>query len=113
MVRVMYFQNKKPIACHIYVLIKVIWPFIQNLILISKSDLIDPSPKSVGKTVTLVFLAFKISIAGRLDKVFATETVNPGSILDRVKPKTTKIDIHSFPAWRSALKKNRWRLDRV
>ena len=32
-----------------------------------------------------------------VDRVFATKTVNSGSIPGRVKPKTTKIDIHSFP----------------
>ena len=29
------------------------------------------------------------------DKVFATETVDRGSIPGRIKPKTLKIDIHS------------------
>ena len=34
----------------------------------------------------------------------AAETVNSGSIPGRVKPKTIKIDIHSFLARRSAIK---------
>ena len=34
----------------------------------------------------------------------ATETVDSGSAFGRVKPKITKIDIHSFPAKRSAIK---------
>ena len=36
-------------------------------------------------------------ISGRADGASATETVDLGSIPDRVKPKTTKIDIYSFP----------------
>ena len=32
----------------------------------------------------------------RLDRAFAPETVDLGSLPDRVKPKTIKIDIHSF-----------------
>ena len=39
-----------------------------------------------------------------MDKASATEVVDSGSIIDRVKPKTIKIGIHSFPAWRSAIK---------
>ena len=34
----------------------------------------------------------------------ATEILETGSISDQLKPKTTKIGSHSFPAWRSALK---------
>ena len=37
-------------------------------------------------------------ISGRVDRASATEAVNSGSIPGRVKPKTIKIDIHSFPA---------------
>ena len=37
-------------------------------------------------------------ISGRVDKASATETVDLGSIPSRVKPKTIKIGIHSFPA---------------
>ena len=37
-------------------------------------------------------------ISGRVDKASATETVAWGSIPGRVKPKTIKIDIHSFSA---------------
>ena len=55
------------------------------------------------------------------DKVFATETVDKGSIPGRIKPKTLKIDIHSCLAWRSASTRDsvkppscvmdRWQLD--
>ena len=41
---------------------------------------------------------------GRLDWAFATETIDMVSIPSEIEPKTLKIDIHSFPAWRSALK---------
>ena len=44
------------------------------------------------------------SISSRVDRASATETVDSGSITGRVKLKTIKIDIQSFPAWRSALK---------
>ena len=37
-------------------------------------------------------------ISGRVDRASATETVPTGSITERVKPNTTKIGIHSFPA---------------
>ena len=43
----------------------------------------------------------------------ATEAVDSGSIPGRVKPKTIKIGIHSFPAWRSALKGTVWSFHRV
>ena len=43
-------------------------------------------------------------ISDRVDRASATETVNLSSIPSRVKPNTTKIGIHSFPAWRSAIK---------
>ena len=47
----------------------------------------------------------KIGIhSGRVDRAPATETVDSSSIPDRVKPKTIKICVHSFPAWRSAIK---------
>ena len=38
------------------------------------------------------------SISGRVDRASATEAVDTGSIPGRVKPKTTKIGIHSFRA---------------
>ena len=38
------------------------------------------------------------SISGRVDRASATKTVDLGSIPGRVKPKTIKIGIHSFPA---------------
>ena len=37
-------------------------------------------------------------ISRQVDKAFATEAVNSGSIPGWVKPKTTKIGIDSFPA---------------
>ena len=43
-----------------------------------------------------------LPISGRVDKTFATETVDSGSIPVRVKPKTIKFNIHSFLACRSA-----------
>ena len=50
---------------------------------------------------------------GRVDRASATEAVDTGSIPGRVKPKTIKIGIHSFPAWRSAIKGTVWSLHRV
>ena len=44
-------------------------------------------------------------ISGRVDKASVTETVDSGSIPDRVKSKTIKIGIHSFPAGLSTIKK--------
>ena len=53
-----------------------------------------------------------------MDRASATEVVDLGSIPGRVKPKIIKIGIHSFPAWRSAIKgavrggqMDRWQLD--
>ena len=46
---------------------------------------------------TLYSTLFK-PISGRVDRASATEAVDTGSIPGRVKPKTIKIDIHSFPA---------------
>ena len=39
-----------------------------------------------------------LPISGRVDRASATEAVDSGSIPGRVKPKTIKIGIHSFPA---------------
>ena len=36
-------------------------------------------------------------ISGRVDRASVTETVDSGLILNRVKPKTIKVEIHSFP----------------
>ena len=48
---------------------------------------------------------FEKPISGRVDRASVTEQVNySSSIPGRVKTKTIKIGIHSFPAWRSALK---------
>ena len=52
-------------------------------------------------------------ISGRVDRASATEAVDSGLIPGRVKPKTIKIGIHSFPAWRSAIKETVWSLHRV
>ena len=52
-------------------------------------------------------------ISGRVDRASATEAVDSGSIPGRVIPKTIKIGIHSFPAWRSAIKGTVWSLRRV
>ena len=48
-----------------------------------------------------------------MDRASATETVDSGSIPGRVKQKTIKIGIHSFPAWVSAIKGTVWSLRRV
>ena len=42
--------------------------------------------------------ATEFDYSGRMDRAFATEAVDAGSIPGRVKPKTIKIGIHSFPA---------------
>ena len=44
-------------------------------------------------------------ISGRVDRASATETVHSGSVPGRDKPKMIKIGNHSFPAWRSAIKR--------
>ena len=41
---------------------------------------------------------FPNRISGRVDRASASETVELGSIPGRVKPKTIKIGVHSFPA---------------
>ena len=52
-------------------------------------------------------------VGGRVDKTSATDAVDSGSIPGRVLPKTIKIGVHSFPAWRSAIKGTVWSLHRV
>ena len=52
-------------------------------------------------------------ISGRVVKASATEAVESGLIPSRVKPKTIKIGIHNFPAWRLAIKGTLWSLRRV
>ena len=47
--------------------------------------------------VTLITKA-TLSISDRVDRASATETVDWGSIPSRVKPKTIKTGIYSFPA---------------
>ena len=44
-------------------------------------------------------------ISGRVDKASTTETVGAGLILGRVKSKTIKIDVYSFAASPSAIKR--------
>ena len=44
--------------------------------------------------------------SGRVEGKFATEKVDPGLIPGWVKSKTTKIDIFSFPARPSAIKRD-------
>ena len=41
---------------------------------------------------------FQKPICGQVDRASATEAVDSGSIPGRVKTKTIKIGIHSFPA---------------
>ena len=49
------------------------------------------------RQAVVVQVSFK-PISGRMDRASATETDNLGSIPGRVKPKTIKLGIHSFPA---------------
>ena len=51
--------------------------------------------------------------SGWVDRASATKTVDFSWISGRVKPKTLKIGIHSFPAWRSAIKGTVWSLRHV
>ena len=48
-----------------------------------------------------------------MNGAFAAEVVDSGLIPGRVKPKTGKIDIQSFLAWRPAMKRSLWSLHRV
>ena len=50
------------------------------------------------KNFTLSQFPFDKPISGQVDSAFATETVDSGLIPGRVKPKTIKIGIYSFPA---------------
>ena len=49
-------------------------------------------------TVPIYTLMSEQPISGRVDRASATEAVDSGSVPSRVKPKTIKIGIHSFPA---------------
>ena len=65
--------------------------------------MVDSSVETVLRifypTSTLFIKNFYLkSISGRVDRASATEAVDLGSIPGRVKPKTRKIGIHSFPA---------------
>ena len=53
-------------------------------------------PNSLAPMVHLMLASEPIS--GRVDRASATEEVDWGSIPGRVKPKTIKFGIHSFPA---------------
>ena len=50
------------------------------------------------------FGASRNDIGGQVDRASTTEVVDSGSIPGRVKPKTIKIGIQSFPARLSAIK---------
>ena len=52
-------------------------------------------------------------ICGRMDRASTTEAVNTGLSPIRVIPKIIKIGIHSFPAWRSTIKRKVRSLHRV
>ena len=45
------------------------------------------------------------SASGQVDRASATATVDSGVIPGRVMPKTIQIGIHSFLAWRLAIKR--------
>ena len=62
---------------------------------------------------TLFTIHAQKPFSGRVNKASDTETVDSGSIPARIKLKTIKIGIHSFPAWRSAIKGAVWSLHRV
>ena len=49
-------------------------------------------------------------ISGGMDRASATETVDLSFIPGQVKPKSIKIGIDSFPAWRSAINETVWSL---
>ena len=54
---------------------------------------------SFANTAQLANAFFVIrAISSRVDRAFATEAVDSGSITGRVKPKTIKIGIYSFLA---------------
>ena len=52
-------------------------------------------------------------LCGRVDRASTSEAIDSDSISYRVKPKTIKIGIDSFPAWCSAIEGTVWRLRRV
>ena len=56
-------------------------------------------PSSLHNIFQLLLTLLK-PISGRVDRASSTEMVESGSIPGRVKPKTTKIGIHSFTACR-------------
>ena len=48
-----------------------------------------------------------------MDRASAAETEDLISITGRVKPQTIKLDIYSFPAWRSVIKGTAWSFHRL
>ena len=53
---------------------------------------------SCSSLFAIPMMPLSSTISGRVDRASVTETVDSGSIPGRVKPKTIKIGIHSFPA---------------
>ena len=66
----------------LHALVHCLWPFL-------------PISGRVKKATSNALI---LPISGRVDRASATEAVDTGSIPGRVKPKTMKIGIHSFPA---------------
>ena len=56
------------------------------------------SIKELSSINSIFAVYIKELIRGRVDRASATDVVDTGSIPGRVKPKTIKIGIHSFPA---------------
>ena len=55
--------------------------------------------------IGILRLTVTTQISGRVDKASTTETIGAGLILGRVKSKTIKINVYSFPASPSAIKR--------
>ena len=66
-----------------------------------------------GFSINLRCIASLKPLCGRVDRASDTEMEDSGSIPRRVKPKTIKTGIHSFPALCSALIGAVWNLYRV
>ena len=70
---------------------------------IHEALLIKKQNPTINKEIYANGASFSMSVyqcffCGRVDRASATEAVDTGSIPGRVKPKTIKIGIHSFPA---------------
>ena len=52
----------------------------------------------MSRLIMLSIMLYTLPISGPVDRASATDAVDSGSIPGRVKPKTIKIGIHSFPA---------------